>query len=275
MVSGMTNLPTSEPAATTQGPTDQSPESKTTAAGLAIAALVVGIVAFLSGWVPIWGLIAGAAAVLLGILALVRHQSKGLAIPGLILGGLAILTSLVTTIFMVVGIGVASTGSNTVVTDPNAGTSSESEAGPQEGGVAEVGTRENPASIGSTIQGKDWTVVVNSFTTDGNATVADANTFNEAPKAGSHYSIVNYTITYTGSDSSYAAEVSVALVTVTGEVLNSYDTFVVLEDSMGLGELYNGGTATGSQAFLVPDGVEVSIRVNPGFFTDDTFVAAS
>jgi hypothetical protein len=67
------------------------------AAGLAIAALVVGIVAFLTGLVPILGAIIGAAAVVLGIIALRRHQSKGMSIAGTALGGIAVISSIVVT----------------------------------------------------------------------------------------------------------------------------------------------------------------------------------
>lgn len=67
------------------------------AKGLAIGALVAGIVAFLLGWVPVVGLLLGAGAVMLGALALKRSQPKPLAITGIVLGGLAGLTSLLLT----------------------------------------------------------------------------------------------------------------------------------------------------------------------------------
>jgi|GEM_PF-1248886 len=68
------------------------------AKGLAVAALTTGIVAFLTGWVPVWGILAGGAAVTLGVLALRGRQSTGLSITGIILGALAVLASLLTTI---------------------------------------------------------------------------------------------------------------------------------------------------------------------------------
>jgi hypothetical protein len=83
---------------------------------------------------------------------------------------------------------------------------------------------------------------------------------------------VNYTVTYTGTDSSIAAEVGVSLVTSAGNVINSYDSMVVLSDGMGLDELFTGASATGSDAFLVPDGETALVRVRPGFVTDDVFV---
>lgn len=66
--------------------------------GLAIAALVVGIVAFLAGWVPVLGLILGAVAALLGIIALAKKQPKGLGVTGLVLGAIAVIVSLAMTI---------------------------------------------------------------------------------------------------------------------------------------------------------------------------------
>ena len=84
--------------------------------------------------------------------------------------------------------------------------------------------------------------------------------------------MVNYTVTYTGKDSEIAALVSVDVVTSSGNVINSYDKFVSLGDSMGLDELFTGASATGSAAFLVPDGETVLLRVRPGMFAEKVFV---
>ena len=62
--------------------------------GMAIAALIVGIVAFLFGLIPVFGAIVGIAAVVLSILALRKEQSKGMAITGIVLGGIAVLVSI-------------------------------------------------------------------------------------------------------------------------------------------------------------------------------------
>lgn len=71
--------------------------------GFALSALLVGIGAFLFGLVPVFGALVGIAAVVLGILAVRKLQSKGLAIAGIVLGGLAILSSVGVT----VGLGAA------------------------------------------------------------------------------------------------------------------------------------------------------------------------
>jgi hypothetical protein len=60
----------------------------------ALVALILGIVAFLLGWVPVVGVILGGLAIGFGIAALRRRQRKALAIPGIALGGWGVLTSL-------------------------------------------------------------------------------------------------------------------------------------------------------------------------------------
>lgn len=109
MESSTENAPAAAPA---PAPTPAGAPAPTN--GLAIAALVVGIVAFISGWAPIWGLLAGAAAVVLGILGLRKPGGKGMSIAGIITGGLGALWGLVVTIIFFValvagfsGLGVA------------------------------------------------------------------------------------------------------------------------------------------------------------------------
>lgn len=67
--------------------------------GLAIAALVLGILALLSGWMLIGGLF-GLVGLILGIVALVKANKgqadgKGMAITGIVLSSLGLLTALV------------------------------------------------------------------------------------------------------------------------------------------------------------------------------------
>ena len=89
------------PETTTTLPPQPSPAKKPM--GLALAALIVGIGAFLFGLIPVFGALVGIAAVVLGIVALRKQQSKGMAVTGIVLGGIAVLAS----IGMAVGIGAA------------------------------------------------------------------------------------------------------------------------------------------------------------------------
>ncbi|MGJ0203087.1 DUF4190 domain-containing protein [Leucobacter sp. gxy201] len=67
--------------------------------GLAITALILGIVGVVGGlifgWLPFVGgiitILVGAAAVVLGFIALNKRQSKGMSLTGLIMGGVAVL----------------------------------------------------------------------------------------------------------------------------------------------------------------------------------------
>lgn len=75
----------------------QQPTGPVVPKGLAISALVVGIVAFCMGLIPVLGAIVGIAAVILGAIALAKKQPKGFALTGLILGALGLITSIGTT----------------------------------------------------------------------------------------------------------------------------------------------------------------------------------
>lgn len=61
---------------------------------MAIAALIVGIVAFVMGWIPFFGLVVAAVGIVLSILALRQPRGKGFGIAGVILSGLAALTGI-------------------------------------------------------------------------------------------------------------------------------------------------------------------------------------
>jgi len=70
--------------------------------GLAVGALIVGIVALLTSFIPLVGpfiaIPGGLVAVILGLIGLGKKTSKGLAITGTILGALAIVIAIVMSI---------------------------------------------------------------------------------------------------------------------------------------------------------------------------------
>ena len=82
--------------------TPTPPVASTPSNGLAIASLVVGIFAFITSWVPLLSIIAGAVAIILGCLALKRLGGKGLAIAGISTGGAGALFGLFTSFFAVI-----------------------------------------------------------------------------------------------------------------------------------------------------------------------------
>lgn len=70
-----------------QGYGAPAPEPK----GLAITALILGIIGLVLLWVPILGALLGLVGLILGIVALKKRQSKGLSLTGLITGGVALI----------------------------------------------------------------------------------------------------------------------------------------------------------------------------------------
>tara|TARA_B100001105_G_scaffold194166_1_gene158158 strand:+ start:630 stop:1412 length:783 start_codon:yes stop_codon:yes gene_type:complete len=88
-------------------PKNEPPKSNAAAApaaggtnGLAIASLVTGILAFLTGWFFL-GLFLGIAAVILGAIGLKKPGGKGMSITGIITGALGALSGLV---FSIIGL---------------------------------------------------------------------------------------------------------------------------------------------------------------------------
>ena len=63
--------------------------------GLAIAALIVSIAAFVTGWLPFVGLALAVVGLVLGILALRRPRGKGFGITSVILSALAAITGII------------------------------------------------------------------------------------------------------------------------------------------------------------------------------------
>lgn len=59
--------------------------------GFAITSMVLGIVAFLTGWLSILSFATSVPAVVFGIVALVKHQNKAMSIVGICLAGVSIL----------------------------------------------------------------------------------------------------------------------------------------------------------------------------------------
>ena len=109
--------------------------------GMAIAALVLGILAILSTWIPVVGLflmVLSLAAIVVGIIALVqvssgRARGRGMALTGLILGVLSVVTSILMHVLVFKAVDslvneVSSSISSASAAAPTSGTSGESPA---------------------------------------------------------------------------------------------------------------------------------------------------
>lgn len=241
--------------------------------GLAIAALVVGIVAFLTGLVPFLGLILGLAAVVLGVIALVKRQPKGLAITGTALGAVALIVSLIAT--LVAGaLTAAVVGAASEVAEQAEVTAPGVESDGEE--ASDQGTRENPYPLGTMVSSDEWDVTITSFTPNVTDEVAAANTFNEAAPAGSQYAMIEASATYKGADESTSMFVGIDYITADGTIISTWDSLVVgIEPKFGQTSMYAGGTDAGKLVFLIPSDADGVLRVTPGMFADDVFIAIS
>lgn len=282
------NVPSPYPGATPSDPNSYAPAPHAAAQGLApkktnvvaLVALIIAAIGFIFACIPgalLVGWILLPIAFVLSIVSLfLKGDRKWMGVVGLILSIIGTIVGFIVFFAtLVTAVDDAFGDTETTVTQPADETETDdvvASDAEEPTDAAAQGARENPYVLGSQISSSDWTVLVNSHTADGAAAVAEGNMFNEPAPAGSHYEIVNYTVTYTGAESGLASEVSLDVVTSAGNVVNTYDSFVSLSDGFGFDELYNGAAATGSVAFLVPDDETVLIRVTPGFFTDEVFV---
>jgi hypothetical protein len=249
--------------------------------GLAVAGFILGLLGLLGSFIPVVNIGAIILAVIGMVLAgigLARSKAarsgKGLAIAGLILGALAIVIAIA--IDAAVGSAFHKATSTSVDTStvktPGASTSASTSASGGEVKTHLGTSRTNPAPLGSTITGGDWTVRINSVTT------IDADSLGQSAPAGKTLLMVNMTATYNGHDSQGdSAWASVKYVAPDGKSFDGTD-----EDKLWIPKnefsltktLYHGGTETGNELIAIPsDNWQAGVlAVSPALLSDDTFL---
>jgi hypothetical protein len=247
---------------------------------LAIVALIVAGLGFIFSCIPgalIIGWILLPIGFILAIVALfLKGKGKGLAVTALIISVVGTIVAVV--VFFAVVANSFNDAFNPKSTISAPSSSAQPSQSKSAAPSAAVGTRENPAPIGSQIKGTDFTVTINSVNLNGNDAVTSANQFNDPPADGTQYAIVNATITYTGKTSATPAEVQIAYVTAGGNVINSFDKIVIGPDpQISANDLYTGASVTGNVVLQIPVNDNGLIRVSPGIVGDssDVFVKTS
>lgn len=234
----------------TEVPTPQPSTSPSTTNGLAIAAMIVGIVAFISGWLPFWGLVAGAAAIVLGIIALKKPTGKGMALIGIITGGLAALSSLVFTVLFVIALaagGAAVNQAQNELNDQNAQTQDMLDAKKDftKGETAQFGTLE---------------VKVNSVQRD----YKPEGSFYQ-PEEGKEYIVLNVTVKNTGDEGEYISPYSFSVNEAGIAVENA---FVTVDPELESGDLSPGASTTGNVVYEVTKGAtDLKLQYKTTVFT--------
>ncbi|WP_208544590.1 DUF4190 domain-containing protein [Rathayibacter sp. VKM Ac-2759] len=257
---------------------------------LALFALILGILAFLTGLVPGLGLILAIAAVGLGIFALVKRQPKGWAITGLALGSIALLTGIVATS---VSLTSETRSDETTVAEPAVPAPAEEEAeapaeeAPAQEAPAEEAPAEEPAEAAApSADGTAQNPLPQPYVAEGlfggdkyslSGKVVDANAgalvngwnqFNSEAPAGFKYVVAELTMTGIDPDGvePSLAEFDLSLATPEG---NRYDReYIVLGDGMSSMSdgptLYPGSVFTGYTAYIVPESAQSFLLYDNG-----------
>lgn len=246
--------------------------------GLAIAALVVGAIALLLCWVPIVNNFAAILAVVglaLGIPALIsarrgKRTGSGLALASVIVSVLAIVGVLATQAFY-------SSVIDDVTDEINNSIEDSTEAADSSAAAEAAANAETDAAaaavlaLGQSGELSEYTVTVDSVTSNANDIVANENPFNEPPTG--QYVLVGLTVTYHGSDEGDPwLDLSTNFI---GTDARKYDTSscmaVVPNEASDVPTLLAGGTASYQVCMDMPptaiDGGQV--EVSESFSFDD------
>lgn len=234
-------------------------ESQTKAAsGLAVAALVTGIVGFLFGLLAFVGLLIGVVAVVLGILALKKKQPKGLAVTGLALGAVGAITGLIATIFFLTALSSVGAGFQAATEATNSSTesdSSEPSATPEAPGV---GTPVVDGAFTFTVTGVECGIPS-----------VGSEYFNET--AQGQYCRVGLTVLNSGTKPEYMFADNQLAFDAAGREF-SYDSGATLYDGdnsdIWMTEVNPGNTLTGSLIFDIPtDATLTSMELHENAFS--------
>ena len=247
------------PAASSVTPSAQ----KAPGNGLGITSLILGIMALLGVAIPVLNVFSALLAVVglvLGIIALARRAgSRGLSLGGTIVSAIALLLSVVFVVIYAVGLSAAIddvTSDSAIIEEPAV-----SEEEPTtEPDAAEVGTRDNPAPLGSTLELSEfgdvvYEVTLGPATLNANEAITASNQFNEPPTDGFQYALVPVTLTYVGSETGTPwIDISIEFVSAAGTTHTESDSFAVgpTPTLFDINEMYNGATATGNVVIMIP-----------------------
>lgn len=277
--------PPTQPPATPEQPKN-SMLSKI-ALGVSIAGFLFGVIpgAIAFGWFLLF------VGFVLGVVAAFQKGKKTFAAVAIILSVVGTIISMVASLLFVgkalddafsgdVVIGVEeeadtedAEGADETAEGGGEDTSGDEDA--EDGDATALGTREDPIEVGIPFSSKDWEVVVNSIDPDATDEIISAKPMmNSEPEDGSQYMLINLTATYLGEDSSLDSVVQVAYVTDGGEVFKGYESVVFAPDpTFGAKELYTDSSSTGNIAIEIPEGSTGLVRVEPGLFADEVFIA--
>lgn len=130
-------------------------------------------------------------------------------------------------------------------------------AGGEEGGEEPLGTRGNPAPIGTALEAGGWVVKVDEVVPDATDLVLAENMFNEPPAEGRQFLMARVTVQYNGDEEPvtlFGAPFEFSLFGSRGVEYTTFDDScgVVPEELDLFKELYKGGSVSGNLCWSVP-----------------------
>lgn len=210
--------------------------------GLAIAALVVGIIALITGWVVFFGFIVGAAAIVLGVIALKKSPAmKGMSIAGIIMGGIGALWNLVVTVLFVIAI--ATVGIGGVALSEGLKDANESLAQYNAEAKAQIEAAKDYKK-GETARFGQFEVKVDSVQRN----YTDSESYFGTPEDGKEYVVVKLTAKNVGAESKYISSFDIKMVS-NGVANNS--SLLEVDPAFDGGDVQPGASTTGSLVFEV------------------------
>lgn len=146
---------------------------------------------------------------------------------------------------------------------------------------ADLGSRENPLPIGTTVilddgMGGIWEITLSPPTLEANKLVQDENMFNENPPEGFQYALLPVSAKYLGDDTGTPAwDLEFSFVSKAGTTHKEFDVSVVGPDELSnVNELYKDGVGEGNIVIAIPTldaelgtwRVKATWGDNPAFF---------
>lgn len=242
-----------EPKKTTAKKAPAAPTATVTAVsspatGIGIAALIVGIVAVLSGWAPVWGLMVGAAAIVLGVIAMKKSKSnKGFGITGIVLGAIAALTSLIFSaiwVLSLIALGTAATVGGASLTGLAGAAQAANDAISSQDALAQKQIDgKKDFAMGETANFGTFSVKVNSV----NANYTPSDSYSQ-PDAGKKYVLVNLTVS---NPNDQAVDVSNYTFNLSADGVGTTAAYVTADPAFTGGNLEKNASVSGNLVFSV------------------------
>lgn len=256
-------VPTVSEAPPAYGDATSMPAAPAGKNGFGLAAVIIGAVALLLAFIPavnVFAVILALVGVILGAIGLTKKtKPKTKALIGTILSGVAaVLAIIMIVVYAAVFVKAVDDALPAVGAAEEVAPAAEAA---EESGAADVGTRNNPAALGTTVTmtqaGADtWEITPGASNLSAGDLVAAANQFNDAAPDGYQWALLPLHLTYVGADSSTPLyDIRVKFVGADGKTYEEYNELAsgyVDGELSNLNEMYTGASGDGNVLILVP-----------------------